>query len=372
MFESPRFKKYFLPGFVFQSMVIGGGYGTGRELVEFFLQYGPLGGLLGMLFVSTVIWCAVCAVTFELARMTRSYDYRTFTRQLLGRGWVLFEVCFVVMMLLGLAVIAAAGGSIVQETFQLPYYVGVMGIMAGVGFLVFQGTPLIEKFFSTWSFVLYVVYFVFFVWSLFQLGGGGVSGLVTEEVKPGWFVSGIKYAAYNLVIIPALLFCVRHQQTRKEAISAGLLAGPIGIIPGFFFYLAMVSQHPGILEHTVPVNHVLDVLGSGMFQFIFQIVLLGTLVESGSGLIHAFNERVAGAYREKRFQMPPNLRPLVAVLLLAVAAGLARFGLINLISQGYGTATWGVLLVYVVPVLTLGVRKIIKTKEVPLRESGEA
>ena len=38
MFESPRFKKYFLPGFVFQSMVIGGGYGTGRELVEFFLQ----------------------------------------------------------------------------------------------------------------------------------------------------------------------------------------------------------------------------------------------------------------------------------------------------------------------------------------------
>ena len=50
MFESPRFKKYFLPGFVFQSMVIGGGYGTGRELVEFFLRYGPLGGLLGMLF----------------------------------------------------------------------------------------------------------------------------------------------------------------------------------------------------------------------------------------------------------------------------------------------------------------------------------
>ena len=257
MFESPRFKKYFLPGFVFQSMVIGGGYGTGRELVEFFLQYGPLGGLLGMLFVSTVIWCAVCAVTFELARITGSYDYRTFTRQLLGRGWVLYEVCYVVMMLLGLAVIAAAGGSIVQETFKLPYYAGVIGMMAGVGFLVFQGTPVIEKFFSMWSFVLYAVYFVFFVWSLFQLGAGGVSGLVTEEIKPGWFLSGIKYAAYNLVLIPALLFCVRHVQTRKEAISAGLLAGPIGIIPGFFFYLAMVSQHPGVLEHTVPVNHVL-------------------------------------------------------------------------------------------------------------------
>ncbi len=28
------FQRYLLPGFVFQSVVIAGGYGTGRELVE--------------------------------------------------------------------------------------------------------------------------------------------------------------------------------------------------------------------------------------------------------------------------------------------------------------------------------------------------
>ena len=39
------FKKYLLPGFVFQSVVIAGGYGTGRELVEFFLVHSPLAGL---------------------------------------------------------------------------------------------------------------------------------------------------------------------------------------------------------------------------------------------------------------------------------------------------------------------------------------
>ena len=32
------FNKYLLPGFIFQSLIIGGGYGTGRELVEFFLS----------------------------------------------------------------------------------------------------------------------------------------------------------------------------------------------------------------------------------------------------------------------------------------------------------------------------------------------
>jgi uncharacterized membrane protein YkvI len=34
---SDFFRRYLLPGFVFESAVIAGGYATGRELVEFFL-----------------------------------------------------------------------------------------------------------------------------------------------------------------------------------------------------------------------------------------------------------------------------------------------------------------------------------------------
>ena len=82
--NASSFKKYLLPGFVFQSVVIAGGYGTGRELVEFFLNYGPLGGLLGMLLVTTVIWSLILAVTFEFSRKFRAYDYRTFFKKLLG------------------------------------------------------------------------------------------------------------------------------------------------------------------------------------------------------------------------------------------------------------------------------------------------
>ena len=71
------YKKYLLPGFVFQSIVIGGGYGTGRELVEFFLTQGPAGGYVAML-LSTAIWGVILALGFELARMGGHYDYRTF------------------------------------------------------------------------------------------------------------------------------------------------------------------------------------------------------------------------------------------------------------------------------------------------------
>ena len=64
------FKKYLLPGFVFQSVLIGGGYGTGRELVEFFMTTGPAAGYFGMI-VSMIIWGLVMAATYELARMTK-------------------------------------------------------------------------------------------------------------------------------------------------------------------------------------------------------------------------------------------------------------------------------------------------------------
>ena len=69
---SDFFRRYLLPGFVFESAVIAGGYATGRELVQFFLlPAGPWGGLLGMT-VAMLFWSAVLMVSFELARMAKA------------------------------------------------------------------------------------------------------------------------------------------------------------------------------------------------------------------------------------------------------------------------------------------------------------
>ena len=104
MFSSSTFQKYILPGLVFQSIVIGGGYGTGRELVEFFLTDGPAAGFLGIL-VSTIIWSVVLAIGFEFARVQKAYDYRTFINGLLGKGWMAFEVVYIVGMVLVISVL---------------------------------------------------------------------------------------------------------------------------------------------------------------------------------------------------------------------------------------------------------------------------
>jgi uncharacterized membrane protein YkvI len=356
------FRRWLLPGFVFQSVVIAGGYGTGRELVEFFLSRGPVTGLAAMA-LATVIWSMVCALSFELARRLGARDYRTFFRGLLGRGWFLYELGYIPFLMLVLAVIAAAAGSILHDTFGLPYAMGVVGMMAAVGILVFYGNRVIERFLAVWSFVLYAVYVVFFVWSYVRFSPAIAAALEGEPQAEGVLVGGIEYAAYNLALIPAILFCTRHARDRRDAIKAGLFAGPIAMAPALLFYLTMVSQYPGILDETVPVNAVLAALGSTSFQIVFEVVLFGTLIETGTGMIHAVNERIATVYRERDSIMPAAARPAVALGLLVLGALLSTAGLVDLIARGYGTLTWYFLAVFVIPVLVLGPLK--------LRSSGQ-
>ena len=92
-----------------------------------------------MLLVSMTIWSLVAAVSYEVARRFQTYEYRSFFRRLLGRAWISFEICYGALLLLVLAVIGAAAGSIVEETFGLPYVTGVLGVLVAVGILVFQG-----------------------------------------------------------------------------------------------------------------------------------------------------------------------------------------------------------------------------------------
>jgi uncharacterized membrane protein YkvI len=354
------FRRYLLPGFVFEAAVIGGGYATGRELVEFFLPAGPLGGLLGMA-VSMLVWSAVLAVSFELARRARAHDYRSFTKLLLGRAWFLFEVAYCLLVVLVLAVMGAAAGEIVHSLFGAPRLVGSLAMIAAVGLVLFQSSTAIERFLS-WSVgYFYLVYLVFMVWSLLAFGDRISAGLAAEPAGSRWFMAGLTYAGYNVATIPAALFCVRHLTRRREAIVAGLLAGPLGMLPGAAFYVAMVGHYDQIRGAALPSAFLLEKLHAPWFEWAFQIGVLLTLVDTGVPLLHAINERVARVYEERRRLMPRALRPglAVGIMVLSVFAASA-VGLVGLIANGYGLLTWAFIVLLVLPVLTVGVWTIAR------------
>ena len=358
--NSTFFKKYLLPGFVFQSVLIGGGYGTGRELVEFFLSYGPIGGLMGMCLVSTAMWSLLLAVTFEFSRKFRSYDYRTFFKNLLGPFWFVFEIIYFLYMLIVLAVVGSAAGVLLRDNFGIPYLVGVIFMLTAVGFLTFKGSGLIENFLSVWSMILYAVYAAFLVVGLMKFGPEIQRNFSEGVIRSGWALGGFKYALYNLGNIAAVLFCLNHIEKRKEAISAGLLGGVIGIIPAVLFYIPVVGLYPDVLAEEIPAVFLLQKAGIAALLIVFQVILFGTLVETGTGFIHAVNQRIQVTFELKGKKFAQWHRPIIAIALLLVALGISTFGLINLIAKGYGAASWGFLIVFILPLVTVGIYKIIK------------
>jgi uncharacterized membrane protein YkvI len=358
--EKSFFKKYLLPGFVFQSVLIGGGYGTGRELVEFFLSYGPLGGLMGMLLVSTVMWSVLLAVTFEFSRKFRAYDYRTFFKNLLGPFWFVFEIIYFLYMLIVLAVVGSAAGILLRDNFGIPYMVGVIIMLTAVGFLTFKGSGLIENFLSVWSMILYAVYAAFLIVGVVKFGPEIQKNFSGGVVQSGWVLGGFKYALYNLGNIAAVLFCLNHIEKRREAISAGLIGGVIGIIPAVLFYIPVVGLYPEVLSEEIPAVFLLQKAAIAALLIVFQVILFGTLIETGTGFIHAVNQRIQVTLESKGKKFAQWHRPIIAVVLLLVALGISTFGLINLIAKGYGAASWGFLIVFIVPLVTIGIYRIVK------------
>jgi len=314
--------------------------------------------------VATVTISLVCIVAFKFARTFSLYDYRLFFRKLLGPGWVLFEVSYLALILLVLSVLGAASGELTNHLLGISSLWGTIGLMAAIGTLVFFGSTVIEKFLSTWSIILYVAYIVLIIWSLLIFGDTILGNLQLEpqpDINVNAISGGLSYAGYNVVVFTAVLFVVRHFKSDSDSFWAGLFCGPLAMIPGLLLYIAMMAHYPVIVEQSLPINYLLEQLDASGFMLVFQIVIFGTFIETGTALLHSVNERIAEVYLEKERSMPQALRPIVAVGILFVAIYLAgAIGLVSLIGQGYTYSAVLFLTILVVPLLTRGIWLIYK------------
>ena len=357
---SSRFQRFLLPGFAFKAVVIGGGYATGRELAEFFLPSGPWGGVAAMV-LATLIWSGICAATFLFARASGARDYQTFVRALLGPGWLVFEAAYVLFVILILAVFGAAAGAIGAATLGLPTLAGTLLLMAAIALVTAFGNPSVERLFKYVSFLLYGVYVLFVVLALTHFGDRIPAGFAAHAPTDGWVLGGVTYASYNIVGAIVILPVLRHLTSDRDAVIAGLIAGPLAMIPALMFFCCMIAYYPQIASKTLPSDFLLQQMHEPGFHLLFQLMIFAALLESGTGAVHAINERIDHAWR-RRHQVPlaHGARLGIALVTLAACMLLAqRFGLVTLIAKGYRALAVIFLLVYVLPLLTLGLNRLL-------------
>lgn len=367
------FATYIAPSLVIQAVMIGGGFATGRELVEFFLAMGAPAAFLAM-GLTTLLFSACATVAFVLASQHRTYDYNAFCRLFLGPLRFLFEVGYVAGLMLGLAIVSAAAGELLFTLAGAPHWLGAGLYMLIVGSIVYFGNTALERFASIWAIVFYAVYGSLLALTLYKFSGASLVAF-SEPLAPAQTIAwnGLSYAAYNIPLIAILVFIARNFKTRRQAIVSGLLCGPVVMAPAAAFLLAMTPFAVDVLDAPLPILTVLDNIGWASFSLVSQIVVLGALLTTGAGLVHGLNERLANTAIARFGGAPRLFRPIVAVSLMIAATYLAvSIGLIDLIARGYRYAALFYIVVLIVPLLTVGAWRAFGKGRTPDRRTAQS
>lgn len=349
------FRAYLLPAIVFQSVLIGGAYATGREIVQFGAQYGADGW-----------WCIVAigagfsliaALTFEFARRHKAYDYRQFMRALTGPLWPLFDVIYAIMVIVTVAVVIAASVEVSQSVLGLPYAVAVGLVMLVVVVLEMAGRRHIERFKTAGSVLLFGSFALFgavvlgATWdNVERVFRAGDTSLVADESPLALLFVGILYVGYNLGAMPATLFVLDGQSRLRHSVTAGLITGAVSTLPFLLTYLALMGHYPDahVLGAEVPW---LQMLPDWLVDM-YAVIILWTLVETSTGMIHAFVHRVDGHLAGSNRQPLTRLQTgLVSGGILITASVLSSVGLIALVARGYGLLAYGFLALFALPLV---------------------
>ena len=110
--------------FTYMGTIVGAGFATGREITEFFTQYG-IWGTVGI-FVSSMFFIFLGMKIMLLAVSTESNNLHSFLTYLFGPKFGGYCNGLIVLMIIGVTIVMLSGaGALFQEQLHLSKWLGV-------------------------------------------------------------------------------------------------------------------------------------------------------------------------------------------------------------------------------------------------------
>jgi len=365
---SSAFKRLFLPGIILQSVLIGGGYATGREIVEYGGKFGAGGWVSGL-----AIFFGFSLISFlsiEASRHWQVYDYKSLLKKLIGPAWIFYEVVYLLLAVLIIAVMASAAGEILHQTLNFNNWIGVVLITVVVGFLNYKGEDTIAKLETIGTIALFIAY-VIFTFTVFINKSREIAAVFQQwntgylPEAPGLGIllwTGILYVGYNLAVYPASFFTFKSIRSRKESLIAAFVSGLLMTVPWFLTYFAVMAYYPdkNVLESSVPWLKMLEEFNPTLIV-LFGVVVGWTLIETATGMIHAFISRIETEAIQKGTPLKKLTKAYISLAALVASLLLAQVGIIDLVAKGYTIMAYAMIAVYAVPLIIFA-GKFLKNK----------
>lgn len=338
--------------FIYMTTVVGAGFASGQEILQFFSGYRQ-GGAYGIL-LAGVLFALIGSIVLDKVYMERIRNYNEFILPALGFFWSrILEVITTLFVLCLFSIMLTGAGSVVAERFgiQLRYGMLMMALICllilmadikGVAVLNALAAPILIAGISAVG--IYIIAFR----DVFVFRGFGES---LRMLTQNWFASSLTYVGYNS-IMSVMILCslLPYLKTRRVGIAGGILGG--GLLCGIALIMnaAILIASPEI-PGELPVMSIVWKYSSavgGMYTFVLWLAMLVSAVTSG----YCFIERAGGRIRVGK--------KLLAAFLCALSILMSGFGFSGLISAIYPLFGYvGIFMFFLI--LLQGILKMLRT-----------
>ncbi|MGG0720372.1 hypothetical protein ABE096_22730 [Robertmurraya massiliosenegalensis] len=304
---------------VYVGTIVGAGFATGREIVEFFTRFGFI-GLIGIL-MSGYIFITLGSKLMRISAKIGATSYQEFNTFLFGRVFGSIINIIMLLMLLGVCGVMLSGaGAVFSEqlglsrsfglilTLSLSVIVMIVGIKG-----LFAANTIVVPLMISFSFILMFI--------SFQLPNFLDQLLFIPYVDDGWksVVSPFSYTALNLGLAQAVLVPVAAEIKNEETVKWG------GIIGGIALTLILLSSHftlvmlPNVEAFEIPMAVVMKNLAAGLHG-LYILIIYGEIFTSVIGNVFGLERQI------KTFLRWPTLVIVGGILAIAFVISQVEYG----------------------------------------------
>jgi len=261
--------------------VIGAGFATGQEILQFFTRYG-YNSILAIL-LSTVLFIVVGRKILLLGHKLGAESYGSVIDQMFGAVSPLVNIYLAISYILILGAMFAGAGAMLNEQLGIPYLAGAV-ITAVVSLAVtlygvrgiLASNSIIAP--SIIAFNLFILIYVLF-------NGYTPSGRIyisSGQILP-LLKTGITYASFNLILSVGVLAPMGRAVGDVKSLYIGSLLG--GGLLGLLLLIgnySMLQYTPEIFDREIPLMLIVGKMGR-IFLLIYGLIIWLEILSTAIG-----------------------------------------------------------------------------------------
>lgn len=262
--------------FTYAGTIVGAGFATGQEILQFFTRYGA--GATATILLAGLLFVWLGTRMMLLAGSLGAASYEDLNKHLFGPKVGEWFSLFTLVMLFGITtVMLAGGGSVFNEHFNLSYQSGLLITLVFAYLVIAKGLQAIVAVNSV-VVPLMILFCALVVTSTIGTPGADNWLTMTSDVSAlSLWSSPILYVSYNLVTAQAVLVPLGASVAdRKTIIRGGVIGGTLVAAMLVAGHFALASQMPGIAQFEIPMSRLIARLGENV-QLLFVFVIFGEI-----------------------------------------------------------------------------------------------